>query len=666
MCGILGLVRALGGMDPSTGMVRAATTIVRHRGPDDEGYLLWKEGVHPRVFAGRDTARDSRDMHLLPDLPGVADWRVAFGHRRLSIVDLSPAGHQPMVHRPTGLSVCYNGEIYNHVELRRELEDSGHEFVSHSDTEVLLHAWLEWGAECLPRLNGMFAFVLLDPRGCGAIHAVRDRFGVKPLYFARVGGLLAFASEIKQIRTLPAFAHRLDEQIARDYLAYGLIDHTARTFDAGIAQLRGGERATVSLDDPTLRVEVARWYDIGKRRFRGSMVDAAAELRRLLEDSVSLRLRADVAIGSCLSGGLDSSAIVCLAQQAISASNGGAGQVTVTACYGEQRFDEWRFAEQVIRQTGAQPVRVWPGIEQLQSEFDQRLWYLDEPVGSSSQFSQWCVFGGAADAGLKVMLDGQGSDEQLAGYGGSDAPLYAGLLRRGALGLLGGEIASFRDRHGVLPVAQLIMAARNVVPFLDVPLASAVRVSRVAPRWLMESEGALPRVAAARNLEAHLRKQLLETSLPALLRYEDRNSMAWSIESRVPFLDYRLVEFLAGVPDYMKLRRGVTKVVFREAMRGVMPESVRVRTDKMGFVTPEETWLARAATNWFRDGVDHAIDAAPELLDREKVHELMNAMISGAAPFTFEPWRILCLGAWLTTVATGSTRSFGSLANSNV
>jgi asparagine synthase (glutamine-hydrolysing) len=561
-----------------------------------------------------------------------------------------------MVHAPTGLAVCYNGEIYNHVELRCELEQLGHVFSSHSDTEVLLHAWLEWGAKCLSKLNGMFAFLLLDPRGGGTLHAVRDRFGVKPLYHARVGGVLVFASEIKQIRTLPGFIPRLNRQIAADYLAFGLLDHSEETFDEGITQLRGGERCIVQLDDPGLRVKTERWYDLRPRPFHGSMADAATEMQALLSESVSLRLRADVPVGSCLSGGLDSSAIVCLAHRLLSATNGGVGQITVTACYEEPRFDEWQFAQQVVRQSGVKAVRVWPSVERLQSELDLQMWHLDEPAGSTSQFSQWCVFAGAASASLKVMLDGQGSDEQLAGYGGSDAPLYAGLLRHGSIAALASELVSFRQRHGLFPLAQILQAGRSVAPAIDALLPNRFKVRKSSPDWLTPIHAVRPEPVSIGDLGTHLRQQLLETSLPALLRYEDRNSMAWSVESRVPFLDYRLVEFLAGVPDQMKLHRGMTKVVFRDAMRGILPESVRSRTDKMGFVTPEELWLTRSATDWFRAGVEIALNAAPDLFDRRQVLVLLDKTIRGMVPFTFVPWRILCFGRWLTGVASGSER----------
>ena len=654
MCGILAIVRCqLGGAAPTAPLL-AATHVVRHRGPDDEGYLLWAPGAPARRYAGPETAAASRRAHGLAELPAAVEWRVAYGHRRLSIVDLSPAGHQPMVDRARGLALAYNGEVYNHIELRRELERRGHVFASHCDTEVLLAAWAEWGPACLDRLNGMFAFVLLDPAGEGTLHVVRDRFGVKPLYWGRIGDVIAFASEIKQLRTLPGFAPRLDHRTVRDYLAIGLLDFTRHTFDERVEQLLGGERAVVRLDAPEPRVEVVRWYEPRPAPFRAGPRAAADEFRALLADSVRLRLRADVPVGSCLSGGLDSSAIVCLARRALEEHGEHRGQVTVTARYADPRFDEWQYAEQVVHATEATSVEVWPTVERLQAELDLQLWHMDEPFGSTSQFSQWCVFAGAADAGLKVMLDGQGSDEQLAGYNGNDTALYSGLLRRGSLAGLAGEVLEFRRRHGALPLAQGVLALRNAAPRLDSLLPGRLRLSPERPDWIRLDAPSRLDGRAPRDLNESLRQQTLSTSLPVLLRYEDRTSMARSSESRVPFLDYRLVEFVAGLPDYLKLRRGTTKVVLREGLRGVLPEAVRQRRDKMGFVTPEEVWLTRTAVAWFRRSVSAALDVSPELYEPDRVMRLFDGMSAGKIPFSFLPWRILCLGRWIAELERGA------------
>ncbi|HJU88386.1 MAG TPA: asparagine synthase (glutamine-hydrolyzing) [Gemmatimonadaceae bacterium] len=653
MCGILALIRDASEGPASTTPLIAATRQVRHRGPDDEGFLLWQPGDDLRALAGEETSDDTIRALRLTTVPASAHWRVALGHRRLSIVDLSPGGHQPMIERGCGLAIAYNGEIYNHIELRAELERQGREFHSHSDTEVLLAAWAEWGVECLNRLNGMFSFVLLDTRGAGKLHAVRDRFGVKPLYLARVGELFALASEIKQIRALPGYSFELNEGAAADYLGAGLMDHTRDTFDAGIEQLLGGEMVSFDLGQRVPQPRVERWYTLRRRSFHGSDADAAMEFRRLLTDSVRLRLRADVPVGSCLSGGLDSSAIVALARENLEAHGDHQGQITVTARYSDPRFDEWVYAEQVIRQTQARSVEVWPTVERLRAEVDRQIWYLDAPFGSTSQFSQWCVFAAAADAGLKVMLDGQGSDEQLAGYNGNDAALYTGQLRRGALVALTRELRAAILEKGALPKAPLLFAIRNTVPALDLLLPGRLRVKRSRPAWLRLDAPFFQRQAPARGLGQSLIEQTLSTSLPVLLRYEDRNSMARSIESRVPFLDYRLVEFLAGLPDHLKLREGVTKVVLREGLRGVIPESVRTRRDKMGFVTPEQVWLREKATAWFRREIAQSVAQAPSLFVADEALDYVDDIIAGRAAFSFDPWRMLCMGRWLAQVRSG-------------
>lgn len=666
MCGILALVRRDARPESETRPLVTAMRRARHRGPDDEGYLLWHPDEAARVHAGDETSPHTRDAKRLTLLPPHARWQVALGHRRLSIVDLSPGGHQPMLHRDTGLGIVFNGEIYNHLELRSELEAMGHRFVSHSDTEVLLAAWAEWGPSCLDRLNGMFAFVLLDPRDGGTVHAVRDRFGVKPLYWAIVDDLIVFASEIKQIRALPGYSFAPNERSVRRYLTDARLDGSADTMHEGVQQLRGGERAIVDLRNRSASVKVVRWYRFAPAAATSDLGEAAARVRDLLTDSVALRLRADVPVGSCLSGGLDSSAIVCLAHRNLGARDAHAGQVTVTARHADAAFDEWQYAERVIRATNATSVSVWPTSAQLMSNLDALIWHMDEPFGSTSMFSQWCVFRGAAGAGLKVMLDGQGSDEQLAGYGGNDTALYTGMLRRGRMLRLASEIGAYRKQHGALPLAQMILSLRNVVPLVDTLLPSRLRVARGNPAWLRadspNGDGDRPPV----DLQDSLHRQTFDTSLPVLLRYEDRNSMAWSIESRVPFLDYRLVEYLAGLPDQMKLHHGLTKVVLRSALAGILPEAVRDRRDKMGFVTPERAWLGEIPGDWVREQVRVAIDASPNLLQPDAAMKEVDDIIAGRQPFSFLPWRFICLGRWLRNSSDNDERPIdGAFAESS-
>jgi len=459
--------------------------------------------------------------------------------------------------------------------------------------------------------------------------------------------VIAFASEIKQIRALPGYTFTPNEVGVRRYLTDARLDGASDTMHEGVHQLRGGERAIVDLRNRNASVKIARWYRFSAAAATSDFDEAAARVRDLLTDSVALRLRADVPVGSCLSGGLDSSAIVCLAHRDLSARETHAGQVTVTARHADAAFDEWQYAERVIRATNATSVSVWPTSAELVSDLDALLWHMDEPFGSTSMFSQWCVFRGAAGAGLKVMLDGQGSDEQLAGYSGNDTALYTGMLRRGSILRLASEINAYRQEHGRLPIAQMILSLRNVVPAVDALLPPRLRVKRVAPAWLSaevaSADGDVPPI----DLQDSLRRQTFDTSLPVLLRYEDRNSMAWSIESRVPFLDYRLVEFLAGLPDQMKLHRGLTKVVLRSALADVLPQAIGARRDKMGFVTPERAWLGEIPGDWLHEQLLVAIDATPNILHADAVIKEVDDIIMGRKPFTFLPWRFICLGRWL-------------------
>lgn len=644
MCGIFALVNRR--RTENTEFLVKGTEIINHRGPDDEGYLVW-DGLTLRAFAGENTSINSKETKKLDKLPSQIAWRVGLGHKRLSIIDLSAAGHQPMLHKETGISLTYNGEIYNYQELRDQLKSKGYKFQSESDTEVLLLAWVEWGVDCLAKLNGMFAFVVLDPRNGGKLYAARDPFGIKPLYFATFPDYIAFASEIKQIRLLPQFSSSLNDQVILDYLVHGFLDHTSQTFDKSITQLRGGELALVDLSQSQPSVEVTTWYKPNIKPWKGSEEQAIQRFYELFEDSIKLQLRSDVPLGSCLSGGLDSSAIVCMVHQAISGGANRYAQVTVTACYEDPRFDEWNFAKTVVDKTSAQYNKVFPTFEKLQNDLDKLIWHMDEPFGSTSQFSQWSVFEKAAQVGLKVMLDGQGADEQLAGYSGNDTPLYAGLMSKFSVLDLYKEVLSYKKINKLLPKSQLIKGLEAAFPSLARFFPDSLKKKMVTgiPHW---ANGDIQ--MRKKNIPSSLRNAMIDqifcSSLPALLRYEDRNSMAFSIESRVPFLDTRLVEFVLGLPEKLIYKEGLRKVILRKAMKKVLPEEISNRRDKMGFVTPEEVWLRIQGPDWFKEKIMDSVGLLPQYFHRDEVEKYMNKVIKAEVKFDFTLWRIMCLGVW--------------------
>ena len=636
--------------------IGAMTDIVRHRGPDDEGFVLFGEDHRPTVLGGPDTASSTwtngaaycPKQRLQPD---GSRWHAALGHRRLSIVDLSPAGHQPMSSADGSLWIIYNGEIYNHIELRAELEREGFTFRTHCDTEVMLAAYRRWGMECLSRFNGMFAFVLIDSER-EQIVAARDRFGVKPLYYwISPRAELAFASEIKQFSVLPGWRSALNGQRVYDFLNWGLFDHTAETLFKDVRQLRGGEYLVAPLARPTV-FETRTWYTLANREV--DAVEPARRYRELLEDSVRLRLRADVPVGSCLSGGLDSSSIVCVANARLRAAKAEAVQKTFSARSTDPALDEGRFIEAVVRRTGVENRQVQPSIDGLFETLPEMAWHQDEPFASTSIYAQWNVFRLARESGVTVMLDGQGADEQLAGYSSFFSARFARLARAGRLVRLLEEMRATRNRHGMRGAQVAGFLANAFLPeFLRQPLRRlAHRPGTGNEAWLdlerLGAHGEDPFLACGgkavtvRDLSI---AQLLYTSLPMLLHWEDRDSMAHSIEARVPFLDYRLVEFTLGLPEEQKLEGGITKRVLRDAMRGVLPEEVRTRTDKIGFATAEEQWL-RTRPGSFRAALRDAVEASCGVL-RPSALQLLEDIVRGQRPFSYLPWRMISFGAWM-------------------
>ncbi len=649
MCGILSIVAKDKAMKAAS--LAEACSIIRHRGPDDEGFLTWNRGDDPVLWAGDDTAASTLQHLHYQHLPQDHTFQVGFGHRRLSILDLSPAGHQPMLYHNAGLAITFNGEVYNYLEIREELVALGHSFVSTSDTEVILHAWAQWGEKCIDRFNGMFAFVILDYKN-NQLYAVRDRFGVKPLYYYDNGEALYLTSELKQIRTDPQYKLSLNETLVRQYLVTGAINHTQATFDTNIHALPPGHLLHINLSAASTSFAVKAWYTLQPRKWSGTFDEAIAEFRRLLIDAVRLRLRSDVTVGSCLSGGLDSSSIVCIAADLLKAGGDNAGQETVTACYENARFDEWKFALEVINKTNARPHRTFPSFNQLVQEIDDFLWHQDEPTGSTSQFSQWAVFKATHDAGLKVMVDGQGADEQLAGYGGNDLPLYAGYAGSGNWGRLLDEMKHYKQQNGNWPIGFVAGGIQLGIGGLMAALLPSRLKLKPVPNalWLSQPEPSSIYSQPARSLQENLLRQMNGEPLPALLRYEDRNSMAWSVESRTPFMDYRLVEFTLGLPPEYIYLRGERKTILRRAMQGILPPAIENRKDKMGFVTPEELWLREEGKEWFLKGVNKTLELFPHLFNKERTLQMFDDMASGKTRFDFTIWRILALGRWYSNL----------------
>jgi asparagine synthase (glutamine-hydrolysing) len=447
-----------------------------------------------------------------------------------------------------------------------------------------------------------------------------------------------------------------------DFLATGVSDHTAETMFDGVTQLRGGECAVVEAGSARPTMAVRRWY----RLLDGSGLlflpegEAAGRFHDALTESVRLHLRSDVPVGSCLSGGLDSSSIVCLMAGMLQSADAGDGLNTVSACYVEKSVDEKPFMDAVVDHTNARPHYVFPRAEDVFARAADITWFQDEPFGSTSIFAQWCVFGEARRAGIKVMLDGQGADEQLAGYHSGFNYYLSDLVRRGRLMMLVKTLSERAAVHGQPLKRQLWHLAATLLP---AGIASRLRRryrAVVQHDWLASDLLAqYERIPSASRLAVDL-LQLPQpkdiatlclgltyaSNLPMLLHWEDRSSMAHSIEARVPFVDHPLVEFSLMLGSQHKIVGGETKRVLRMAMRGVLPEPVRRRTDKLGFATPEEAWFRGPLRGAALDGVEATLRRYPGLLSGPGVRLLAADMLDGKRSMDFTLWRIINLGIW--------------------
>lgn len=650
MCGLAGLFDPKGGI--SGGWLRAMCEVIRHRGPDDEGYYL--DGS---AQGGPDTPSACyAHPYPLPLTPwsGGEGLSVALGHRRLSILDLSPAGHQPMASAEGDVWIVFNGEVYNFVELRAELEGLGHTFSSHSDTEVILAAWRQWGADCLARFNGMFSLLLWDSRQ-RVLFAARDRFGVKPLYWWRSPqGVLAFASEIKQFSVLPGWSAKVNGARGYDFLNWGLTDHGTETLFDGVHQLAGGEMLLMRFDDLAKPPTPHRWYELRAEPSDLSFEAAAEKFAALFDDAVRLRLRADVPVGTGLSGGLDSSSIVCAMARQLRAAGGGAAQRAFSACAEDPRFDERRFIDVVVEATGVEPHRCFPSMTGLFDLLPTLTWHQDEPFGSTSIFAEWTVFDLVRSTDVKVTLDGHGADEMLCGYHVYFGALLTGLLRQGRLSAVAEELSALRRVHGTGPTAMIKLVADALLPD---PARNLLR--RLGGKTTLDADWISPAVVGAspldpfaasggrgRGVDEMSRSQLLHTSLPLQLHWADRDSMAHSVESRVPFLDYRLVEFVLGCTEQQRIGQGTTKRLLRAGLADLLPPAIAARRDKMGFVTPEQDWVQRADPAGFQRRVATAVEQSRGVLTAGALDKA-RPIIAGEKPYNPVVWRMISFGAWM-------------------
>ena len=596
MCGICGILNWVARTE-SLDRIRAMNNLAAHRGPDGEGYKIQ---------------------------PGIA-----LGHRRLAILDLNIRGQQPMCWS-NRYWIVFNGEIYNYLEIRAELISLGHTFETETDTEVILAAFAKWGVHCLPKFNGMWAFAIHDKEE-KTVFLARDRFGVKPLYIAEQNDEFAFSSEIKQL--LPLLPKvRANQAVLLEWLLTGYENHRPETMFEGVTSLPAAHWMKISLKDGTRTTK--RYYELRKsERFANmSFESAQSELRELFTDAIRIRLRSDVQVGTCLSGGLDSSATSVIASE-IYHKQTGLQFWGVHARASEEAIDESSYASMVAQHSGIDLSVICPSIEDFRATVDEVVYTQEEPFGSPSMFMGWHVFREARARSCPVMLNGQGGDEVLLGYEryfaafAKGLPLWKYLIE-----------AILQARHSRLNLATVLkhrfyfnnpklrlrwLAKRTFL--------SAKYIAKVNTQFINRQTEAFQSVWDLQRFE-------VEFQLPHLLRYEDRNSMRHSIETRLPFLDYRMVEACLSMPPQYKIHNGWTKYILRMAIKKLLPKMVVWRSTKLGFEAPTETWL-RASDKLVRDEISNS-----KILTKITDHDRMMNKLSKTS--LKQQWMLYNIAVW--------------------
>lgn len=623
MCGITGGFWRANNQQISKNLA-AAVASMRLRGPNNQGY----------------------------DLHSAADGIVGLGHTRLSIIDLSSFGHQPMYSADKRLGLVFNGEIYNYRELRTELSRLGYKFLSDSDTEVLLTAWLHWGRDCLSRLVGMFAFVIFD-RKLNKLICVRDAFGIKPFLYTAENGNFLFGSDIAAIKALKNKKVELDWQRTYDYLAHGDYDTSPRSFFAGVTHLMPGYTLEVDLNSGMVMQPVAWWQPTIIENKDISFVDATHILREKFLDNIRLHLRSDVPLGSALSGGVDSSAIVC----AMRYIEPDLPIHTFSYIAKGSKVSEEIWIDKVNKHVDAVPHKVVAGYQNLLSDLDDMIQTQGEPFGGSSIYAQYRVYKLAKETGIIVTLDGQGADELLAGYQGYPGKRVKSLINGhhyfdAANFLINWSRWPNRDlSHGLkLAIAEMVQGKTYDV-------LRELNGMELVPSWLngevLQESGVVlgyPRQLLSSNEEKErqlmkgLGFALTKGSLPKLLRHGDRNSMRFSVESRVPFLTTDMADFLLSLPEnYLISQQGETKRIFRAAMRGIVPNEILDRRDKVGFETPEEDWLL-SLSEVIRSSILENVNLP--FLNQQAMLAEFDLIVQGKKPFSSQVWRWVNFMRW--------------------
>jgi len=623
MCGIFGHFsnKFTQDIQKQNNRLKLVADLLYHRGPDDNGL---------ETFEIR--GEEDKFSKLL-----------SLGHTRLSIIELSKKGHQPMSSSDGRYVIVYNGEIYNYKELRNELKDLGYHFNTNSDTEVLIAVWSQWGVMGLTRLIGMFAFVVYDKQ-LKKITCVRDAFGIKPFFYADDGGQFSFASSINALLELREQPKKLCLQRAYDYLVHGVYDNNELTFIDGVKHLLPGYLMEFDLSKAIIAKTIKWWTPSIKERTDFSFEQATEKVREQFLENIKLHLRSDVPLGAALSGGIDSSAVVC----AMRYLEPKADIYTFSYIAKDSPISEEKWVDFINEHTHAKSYKVAANGDELLRDLDDLIKAQGEPFGSTSIYAQYRVFQLAKQNGMTVTLDGQGADELLAGYSGYPVQRMQSLFEQRKFKTLFSFAHQWKSWPGRGSVKAYKCLAAGITPNNLRPLLKNLFIKSPKPDWLnieyLLQQGVVLKTELQNQLADNRGRRVVETlanslqlaGLPQLLRHGDRNSMRFSVESRVPFLTIPTADLLLSLPEeYLISNKGKTKNIFRAAMRGIVPDQILDRKDKVAFETPEKIWLMEIAPTlrkWLEDAKEiDFINTSKLLID-------FDLIIAGKKPFTWQIW----------------------------
>lgn len=577
MCGILAYYNRNGINSEKLNQSLSALKKIKHRGPDGEGVTLInsKTGEY-RILITDETPSGNFKNVIELSQAGSFEYDLLFGHRRLSIIDLSTNGHQPMSDE-AGNWIIFNGEVYNYIELREELKKQGCTFKTESDTEVIMTAYRVWGNDCVKKFNGMFAIVLFD-KSKRQLYVANDRFGVKPLYLYKDSDSLVYVSELKQLKSynlkLSTNHNAVDVFLHEHYINYN-----CETFFNEVKRHKPSTYSSVALDN-RMDINDSAYYEVQLNKpITISLNEAKEQFRDLLTAAIRLRMRSDVPVGFSSSGGLDSSAILYLSHKILSDLNAGSNVNTFSAIFSGEEGDESYFIKLVEKDLNIKSHYVNPVEEFSIDDFERHIYHQDEPVLTTAFYAGWSVARLARQQKVTVLMVGQGADEILAGY-------HHHFYRYSRQLILGGQIFKYlSELKRYAEIKGLDSTKLHRLILNDVKLAFKFKLGIAKTGGVLSDKW-----NKANTLIELLKTDLTETNIPFYLRADDRNSMAFHIESRHPFLDYRLVDFCYSLPDTMKIRDGWQKYLLRESIDTMHPE-IRYRKDKKGYTTPQNKWL---------------------------------------------------------------------------